>query len=89
MLSAGFKFICCSPEDEEADPEVEWTENILSLELLQYRERRIRQKVSTTFSALNSEPRQPKTQDAEESRSLVHSLLVLSRGLGEPIQKYL
>jgi|688.fasta_scaffold1265607_2 hypothetical protein len=53
MLSAGFKFICCSQEEDEESPSIIWTTNILSYENIKAHEERVRYKVCSTIHSVN------------------------------------
>jgi hypothetical protein len=55
MLSAGFKFICCSTEDDADNPKINWNENLLSLENLEVRQQEINNQVTMTFVAANND----------------------------------
>ncbi|OMJ82635.1 hypothetical protein SteCoe_16616 [Stentor coeruleus] len=55
MLSAGFKFICCSTEDDADNPKITWHENLLSMENLQVRQQEINNQVTLTFVAFNND----------------------------------
>jgi hypothetical protein len=55
MLSAGFKFMCCSTEDDADNPKINWNENLLSMQNLQVREQEINNQVTLTFVAGGNE----------------------------------
>lgn len=94
MLSAGFKFICCSTEDEGDNPKITWHENLLVLENLQVRQQEINNQVTMTFLAANNEgviehnhrhtrsQELFKTKTNNKPQSLINSLASLSRASG-------
>ena len=95
MLSAGFKFICCSTEDDADNPKITWHENLIVLENLKMRQQEINNQATITFLAANeytSEAGQKRLKSQEsltrvvtenlKAQSLVNSLHSLSKGSG-------
>ena len=105
MLSAGFKFICCSTEDDADNPKITWHENLLGMENLQVRQQEINNQVTMTFLAANNDHTndilrpdhrrnkslQSLTKNPLPSKkySLVSSLYALSKSSGLKVNDFL
>ena len=100
MLSAGFKFMCCSTEDDADNPKINWNENLLSMQNLQVRQEEINNQVTLTFVAVNNEPaleavcrKHPSYKTigkvAKNRRKLIKSLQCLSKASGVSVGQVL
>lgn len=100
MLSAGFKFICCSTEDDADNPRITWQENLLVMDNLQVRQQEINNQVTMTFLAANNEiagefghkrnkSEQSHARFINEKYSLVKSLGRLSKASGMKLTDFL
>jgi hypothetical protein len=77
MLSAGFKFICCSTEDDADNPKITWHENLLGMENLEIRHKEINNQVTMTILAGYNELNQNRVDKSQEA---------IGKGLG--VKKY-
>lgn len=97
MLSAGFKFMCCSTEDDADNPKITWNENLLSMQNLQIRQEEINNQVTLTFVAFNNEveekPEKKFSKDFipknRSKKKILSSLATLSKATGTNVLELL